>query len=348
MAYIGLTCEAPLFVAHQEGFFKDEGLDVELVATDWDGLREGIGMGRFDATQTLLMYLIDPIVGQGLDAKITGGIHTGCLRVQAGANTSINKVQDLKMRIGVPTHLGSPPHLFASRVLAANGIDPAPDKKEVSWLVFPPGLLGKAVEDGRVDAVATSDPIGTILVGTGLVRTIADQSVDPPYCDEYCCVAVVNGKLARERPQVAAKLTRAILRAVRWTEMNPTAAVRLSVEKNYTAASVDVNSQALAQLRHIPGVARCRRSIEQAAQDMKKAGLLKAALDPQRTIEHAWLDLDGVTDQWLESLKVASVPDGGRPPPLAAGCLRRIMPERLHGPQLLQQEIELLVSRSLA
>ena len=57
IAYVGLTCEAPLFVAVEKGFCKEEGLDVELVATDWDGLREGLGLGRFDASQTLLMYL---------------------------------------------------------------------------------------------------------------------------------------------------------------------------------------------------------------------------------------------------------------------------------------------------
>src|SRR5690348_15488161 len=49
VAYLGLTCEAPIFVAQEQGFFKEEGLDVELVKTEWDGLREGLGLGRFDA-----------------------------------------------------------------------------------------------------------------------------------------------------------------------------------------------------------------------------------------------------------------------------------------------------------
>ena len=92
-------------------------------------------------------------------------------------------------------------------MLAANGIDPNPEKKEITWITFAPDMLGKAVEDGRVDAIATSDPIGTILVGMGLVRTIADQALDPPYRDEYCCVSVVSGKLA-QNPAAAAKATR--------------------------------------------------------------------------------------------------------------------------------------------
>src|SRR5437868_361163 len=131
VAYLGLTCEAPIFVAYEKGFFKEEGLDVELVKTDWDGLREGLGLGRFDANHTLSMYLLKPIE-QGLDVKITGGIHTGCLRVQAGAKSDIKTVKDLKgKKIGVPTHIGSPPFMFASRVLAANNINPDPVNGDV-------------------------------------------------------------------------------------------------------------------------------------------------------------------------------------------------------------------------
>jgi NitT/TauT family transport system substrate-binding protein len=31
VGYIGITCEAPIFCAVENGFFKEEGLDVELV-----------------------------------------------------------------------------------------------------------------------------------------------------------------------------------------------------------------------------------------------------------------------------------------------------------------------------
>jgi hypothetical protein len=36
-------------------------------------------------------------------------------------------------------------------------------------------------------------------------------------------------------------------------------------------------------------------------------------------IRKAWLDLDGVTDDWVKSLKVETVKGGGRPAPLAPG-----------------------------
>jgi NitT/TauT family transport system substrate-binding protein len=313
IAYLGLTCEAAIFVAHEKGFFKDEGLDVELVKTDWDGLRDGLGLGRFDANYTLIMYLLKPIE-QGLDVKITGGVHSGCLRVQAGLKSSIKSVEDLRgKRIGVPTNLGSPPFLFASRVLAAHGMNP---NKDVEWVVLPPDVLGLAIDNGQVDAVTNSEPIGSILTAQGKVRTIADQAVDPPYSDEYCCAVVVSGALAKRSPAAAAKVTCAMLKGASWVDRNPTAAAALSVEKRYIAASPEVNAHAISKLKYAPGIARCRSSLDLAAAEMKKAGLLKASTDPAELAKRAWLDLDGVSDQWIKGLKIERVAGGGPPPRL--------------------------------
>ena len=313
VAYLGLTCEAPIFAAQEKGFFKDEGLDVELVKTDWDGLQDGLNLGQFDANHTLVMFVLKPIE-KGMDIKITGGIHTGCLRVQAGVGSPIKTVDDLKgKRIGVPTRIGSPPFLFASRVLAAHGIDPGIDKKQVEWTAFQPGELEKALDNGQVDAVATSDPIGTILLGHNKVRTIADQAEDEPYKDEYCCAAVVSGKLAKKDPAAAAKVTRALLKGAKWVGQNPKAAAELSVDGKYISASKEINTQALSKLRYIPGVAQCRTSVEQAAKEMKTAGLLDAATDPDKLAQRAWLDLDGVADDWVKGLQVETVADAGRP-----------------------------------
>src|SRR5712691_5498036 len=113
VGYIGLTCEAPIFTAVEKGFFKEEGLDVALVKCDWANYKDVLALGGFDVTHHLVMYFLKPIE-QGLDVKFTGGIHRGCLRVQAPTNGKVNSIEDLRgKRIGVPG-MGTPPFIFAN------------------------------------------------------------------------------------------------------------------------------------------------------------------------------------------------------------------------------------------
>src|SRR5215213_9980323 len=74
IGYVGITCEAPIFTAVEKGFFKDEGLDVELVKCDWKNYKDVLALGGYDVTHHLVMYFLKPIE-QGLDVKFTGGIH---------------------------------------------------------------------------------------------------------------------------------------------------------------------------------------------------------------------------------------------------------------------------------
>ncbi len=325
ICYLGLTCEPPIFVAYENGFFQEEGVDVELVKTDWNTMRDGLADGRFHASYSFIMYLMKP-TEMGLDLKLTGGIHTGCLRIQAATKTDIKTVADLKgKRVGV-THMGSPPFLFASRVLADKGIDP---KKEVEWVTMPGDAMAKALDQGRIEALASAEPIGTMLLAGNKVRTVCDQAADAPYDDEYCCIVVVNGKFAREDPTTAAKVTRALLKGAKWVGVNPAAAAKLAVEKNYVAATREINTQAIAMLKFEPGVAKARRDVRTAALEMKKAGFLKNDTDPEELARKAWQDLDGVTDDWVKSLQVEQVAGGGRPPKLSPADFAALLDRNL-------------------
>ena len=242
-----------------------------LVKCEWANYKDVLALGGFDVTHHLVMYFLKP-VEQGLDVKFTGGIHRGCLRVQASTKSNIHTIQDLRgKRIGVPG-MGTPPFIFANRVLGANGIDAS---KEITWTVFPAGELGLALEKGEVDAVADSEPIGSLLLSDGKVRNVADQAVDAPYKDEYCCAVLVNGKFLAKNPKGAAAATRALLKGAKWVETNPAAAARLSVEKKYLASNPELNTVAISHLRYVPSISGAEAAVKSAAAEMKRAGMFE-------------------------------------------------------------------------
>ncbi len=309
VGYVGLTCEAPIFTAIEKGFFKEEGLDVSPVKCEWSNYKDVLALGGYDITHHLVMYFLKPIE-QGLDVKFTGGIHRGCLRVQAGIKSNIRTVADLRgKRIGVPG-MGTPPFIFANRVLGANGIDA---KTEIQWIVFPAGELGLALDKGEVDAVANSEPIGSMLLAQGKVRNIADQAVDEPYASEYCCAVIVNGKFLAKNPKASAAATRALLKAAKWVETNPAAAARLSVEGKYLASTVEQNAVSISKLRYVPSVSGAKMAVIGAAAEMKRAGMLSPSTDPDDLAKRAFIQLEGVSDEWLNSLQVETVANGKVP-----------------------------------
>ena len=310
IGYVGITCEAPIFSAVENGFFKEEGLDVKMVKCEWANYKDVLALGGFDITHHLVMYFLKPIE-QGLDVKFTGGIHRGCLRVQAGKNSSINSITDLRgKRIGVPG-MGTPPFIFANRVLGAHGIDPS---KEIQWRVFPAGELGLALDKGEIDAIADSEPIGSLLIAEGKVKNVADQAQDAPYKDEYCCAVIVNGKFLRMNPKAAAAATRALLKGAKWVEANPAAAARLSVEKGYLASNPELNTVAISHLRYVPSISGGEAAVSSAAAEMKVAGMLSPTTDVSELAKRAFAHLDGVTDEWLQNLQVEKVAGGQVPP----------------------------------
>src|SRR6267142_4160099 len=309
VGYIGLTCEAPIYAAYEKGFFKEEGLEPELVKCSWSTYKDALALGGFDVTHHLVMYFLKPIE-QGLDVKFLAGIHRGCLRVQAAANGNIQSVKDLRgKRIGVPG-MGTPPFIFANRVLGARGIDPG---KEITWRVFPAGELGLALDRGEVDAVADSEPIGTLLLAGGKVRNVADQNKDAPYSDEYCCAVIVNGKYLSRNPTAVAGATRAMLKGAKWVQANPVAAAKLSVEKKYIASTPELNAIAISNISYIPSVIGAKNAVDSASTEMKRAGMLSASTDPAELARRAFVPLEGVTDEWLSNVKVESIAGGQMP-----------------------------------
>jgi NitT/TauT family transport system substrate-binding protein len=125
---------------------------------------------------------------------------------------------------------------------------------------------------------------------------------------------LVNGKFLAKNPKASAGATRALLKAAKWVETNPAAAARLSVEKKYLASTVEQNAIAISHLRYIPSVSGAQTAVRLASAEMKTAGMLSPTTDVEDLARRAFVQLEGVSDQWLETLPVEKVAGGQLPP----------------------------------
>src|SRR5262249_55730535 len=91
---------------------------------------------------------------------------------------------------------------------------------------------------------------------------------------------------------------------------------RLSVEKKYLASNVEMNTIAIAHLRYVPSVSGADDAVKSAAAEMKKTGMLASTTDVDELAKRAFAHLDGVSDEWLQTLQVEKLADGQIPPKL--------------------------------
>jgi len=296
----GSSCHAPLYIAYEKDFFKEEGLDAEIVRGDWDFLRESLATGKIDAAQGMVITYLKSIE-QGLDVNITAGVHKGCMHVLTAKDSPLSKPEDLKgKRIGIQG-IGTSPWFFAARVVSSLGMD---IKHDVEWKVYPLAELKQALEKKEVDAISVIDPAGELLLSEGFARDIVNSNTDAPYKDEYCCVVFVSGQLIKTDPDTATRLTRAILKAAKWVSSNPQSAAEICVEKKYMSGTVELNVRVLAQLNYMPSVEGGAEATKTAASAMQKVGILDASTDLNALVNRTFVRLPTLDDSWLQSVKV--------------------------------------------
>lgn len=154
----------PLTIADQLGYFKAEGLEVELI--EGANAPADIVSGLFDQVISLQArgQAMQSFVLQGRAPAIALGVSTRTL-------PQYRSVSDLRgRRIGVSAP-GSASHLMANRVLTLAGVRP----DEVSFISVGSSMLAQgALRAGQIDALCNNDPAMTLLEQRAEVRIVSD------------------------------------------------------------------------------------------------------------------------------------------------------------------------------
>jgi NitT/TauT family transport system substrate-binding protein len=213
----------PLTVAEQKGFFKDEGLDVEIV--DFAGgaraLQAVVG-GSADVVSGAFEHNINmQAKGQPMRAFVLQGRAPQIvLAVSNKTMPNYKSVADLKgKKIGV-TAPGSSTNIMANFVLAKNGLKPA----DVSFVgVGASQGAVAALRSGQIDAISNLDPVMTMLARSNDIKIVSDTrdvaEADKvfggpmPAATLYAPVAFID-----KNPNTVQALTNAIVRANKWIQ----------------------------------------------------------------------------------------------------------------------------------
>jgi len=216
VGYLPVTGHAKFFIAQEEGFFKQEGLDVELTefqnsADGLAALRAGkLDLGAFGTTAPLVH------ISKGADIRIIGGVmgEDAAIVVKPENAGAIKTIADLKGKKIATVRLATGDAVLRG-ALDEVGLNWKTDV-QIFELKSPPAVL-EAVKSGQVDAGLTWGPHDVRAEQEGLKVVIRSRTLQPGH---PCCRLTVNTKDLQQRPEVWEHFIRAFLRAEKFAADN--------------------------------------------------------------------------------------------------------------------------------
>jgi NitT/TauT family transport system substrate-binding protein len=228
----------PLTIAEQLGYFKAEGLDVEI--SDFAGgsraLQALVG-GSADVVNGAYEHTINmqsknqhiqSIVLMGRAPQIAVGVST---KTMAGYKTPA----DLKgKKIGVSAP-GSSTNMVANLILARSGLKPT----DVSFVGVgtSAGALA-AMRSGQIDAMSNIDPVMTMLEQKGDIKIISDtrtlkgtQEVFGGMMPAACFYA--NHDFVQKNPNTCQALANAVVHGLKWLQTAGPSDIIKTVPESY-------------------------------------------------------------------------------------------------------------------
>lgn len=283
------VCTVGIVAAEQRGFFARRNLRIERInySAASDQLLELIASGKADAGVSMALGWLKPLE-QGFDVNLTAGIHGGCIRLLTTPGSGITKVAGLKGKSVGTFAMAGPDRTFIAVLAAKRGLDPL---RDIDWRVYPPDLLGAALQKGEIQAFSSIDPLATILRDRSHLIEVTNNLSDE-FATRSCCVLGIRGSLVRNEPAVATALTAALLEAQEWVAEHPAEAGAMFAEftKVATAEQLALMLQSHTHHHHPVGNS-LKQEVALYAQELKQAGVFKPTTDPIRFADRVCVDL---------------------------------------------------------
>lgn len=209
----------PVHVAYQNGYFAEEGLDVEF-AVYGDGPVAFQGMHAGDSQFCLLSA--EPVLRayeEGLESVFVAAVQNTRLYAFVGSKdiTDIKQLKGKSIFAGAP---GSAPYSFVSNLLKNAGLDP---KTDVTFVNMQYGASMAALSQGtiaasymNVDNRLEFEKInGNVLVDTADVETRKEVFGSELFEGE---IITTTKKFAKENPETVQKFVNAVVKGNKWIQ----------------------------------------------------------------------------------------------------------------------------------
>ena len=289
----------PLTLAERLGYFKDEGLEVEIVdfAGGAKSLQALIGgsadfvSGAFEHTINMHARGI-PAIGITLQTRYAA-IALGLPKARAAAYKSPRDLKGLKIGVTAP---GSSTNFFVNALLARDGLKP--DEVAIIGVGASSNAVA-AMKKGEIDAISNLDPVITRLEHDGDIVAVADtrtaEGMKQYYGGDYAASCVYSTKaFVDKNPNTVQAVANAMVRALRFAQKSSLDQILAVVPAEYYGGDKDIYKAALS--KSLQGWSPDGRFSLEGAQNVYKVlklfepSVMNASVDVKGTFDNRFVD----------------------------------------------------------
>lgn len=253
IGYLPITDATPLLVAHNNGYFADEGLEAEqpVLLRSWAQVIEAFLAGQVNVVHLLSPMTVWARFGSQAPAKVVAWNH-----VDGSALTvlpEIDSVADLGGKTVAIPFWYSIHNVVLQKLLRDAGLTPVtrpsgtPAAHEVHLAVMPPSDMPPALASRQIAGYIVAEPFNAMAETLGVGKVL--RFTGDVWRNHACCVVFMQERDLTERPDWSQKVVNAIVRAQLWVRDNraETAALLGQTGPNrYTPHSLEALTKVLA------------------------------------------------------------------------------------------------------
>ncbi|MGP8282591.1 MAG: ABC transporter substrate-binding protein [Desulfomonilaceae bacterium] len=216
----------PLWVALDEGFFKEQGINVEIAGIFRSGpeIMSAFSAGSLDMAYVGEAPTVTAVANGTANVAILAQVNTEGSAIVVGKNSLIRTISDLKgKQVAIPGY-STVQDLLLRKALAESGLDP----KQVKIIVIkPPEMIG-ALRTNQIDAFISWEPYPAQAVCMGIGKMLVSSA--QIWKDHPCCVLIADKQFAQANDEKMKRMLEAHRKAVDFIRDKPAEAVRIAIK----------------------------------------------------------------------------------------------------------------------
>lgn len=252
IGYLPITDAAPLLVAHEQGLYQQQGLEVEQprMFRSWAQLVEAFLSGRINVVHMLSPMTVWARYGSKMPAKVVAWNHINGSTITTAVAKKITTLSDLGGTTFAIPFWYSVHNVVLQLLFAKHGLESIqvgePKANQVKLVVMAPSDMLPGLATGRISGYIVAEPFNAAaeLNELGKVWRFSGDI----WKDHACCVVQMHEADLNNRPEWTQKVVNSLVQAQAWIRENRAQTVEILSKdhpQRYTPHTVETLAKVL-------------------------------------------------------------------------------------------------------